>query len=143
MEITAWSKDDISEIVCLERVCFSDPWSEEAFFSSLEAPYLYGYAVRENGEILGYALLSVLFEEAELLNIAVAPEARGKGTGSELLKRLLFDAKTLGAEKVFLEVRVSNLAALALYRKFGFKDGYVRKKYYEDGEDALVMMAEL
>ena len=143
MEICAWTEKDIAEIAKLERVCFHDPWSVDAFLSSFAAPFVVGYVAREESRLVGYAVTSVLFEEAELLNVATAPDVRGRGIGSALLNAFLTDAKRLGAQKAFLEVRVSNVSALSLYRKFAFKDSYVRKKYYEDGEDALVMEREL
>ena len=143
MEICAWTEKDIEEIARLEKVCFSDPWTMDAFVSSFHSPFISGYVARVDGRLVGYAVVSVVFEEAELLNVATDPAFRGRGVGSALVDSFILDAKRLGALKAFLEVRVSNAAAMRLYRKFAFKDCYVRKKYYEDGEDALVMARDL
>jgi ribosomal-protein-alanine N-acetyltransferase len=143
MEFLAWTKDDTLAVAELEKQCFSDPWSAELFESAFASPFFHGLVVKEDGEIIGYACQTVLFEDAEILNVAVAPVARGKGVGRALMNEMIVAAKTLGAEKMFLEVRVSNAPALGLYRGLGFQDGYIRKKYYEDGEDALTMSLAL
>lgn len=139
MELLAWTKDDTLAVAELEKQCFSDPWSAELFESAFVSPFFHGLVVKENGKIIGYACQTVLFEDAEILNVAVAPNARGKGMGKALMEAMIQAAKTRGAERMFLEVRVSNAPALGLYRGLGFQDGYIRKKYYEDGEDALTM----
>ena len=93
--------------------------------------------------MVGYACETVLFDEGEIANVAVSPERRGQGLGKRLMDWLEERAKSLGAEKLFLEVRVSNAPALALYNGCGFEPLAVRKKYYPDGEDALVMTKKL
>lgn len=139
MEFREWTKEDISKIAALEQVCFSDPWTEEMLFSGLKNRFFHGILLEENGEILGYACETVVFEDAEIGIVAVAPEHRKKGLGKRLMEKLEDIAISLGAEQTFLEVRVSNQAALALYRGFGFEIVRKRERYYEDGEDALVM----
>ena len=143
MEIRAWTKEDIEKITALERECFSDPWTADMFVLSLERPFFHGILIEENGEVLGYACQTVLFEDAEIENVAVAPAWRKNGLGKRLMERLVADAKGLEAEQIFLEVRVSNSPAIALYRGFGFEDVRIRKRYYADGEDALVMKKSL
>lgn len=138
-----WTEADIPTIAELEKSCFSDAWSEQTFFSAFRSPYFTGVLLEENGEVVAYACASVLFEEAEIGVVAVAREWRGRGVGKRLLSELLSRAKRLGAEKVFLEVRVSNESALALYRGAGFEGFGVRKRYYPDGEDAVLMKKEL
>ena len=95
--------------------------------------------LEESGELLGYACQFIVCEDAEILNIAVAPEQRNKGLGGVLMEEMLREAKALGAEKTFLEVRKTNLSAQSLYRRFGFEEYGVRKNYYPDGEDAILM----
>ena len=143
MEIGLWTVEDTAFVAALERECFSDPWSAEMFESAARSPFFHGLIAREGGEVIGYACQTVLFEDAEILNVAVAPSARGRGVGKALMRGMIKAAKARGAETMFLEVRVSNVAALRLYRGFGFEDGYIRKKYYEDGEDALTMSLAL
>ena len=143
MLIRAWNFEDIPKIAALEQVCFSDAWTQEAFVAAFSSPFFHGVLIEEDGEIIAYACESVLFEDAEIENVAVAPAFRKRGLGRTLMENLESVALRLGAEQMFLEVRVSNEPALTLYKKFGFEPLRVRKKYYADGEDALVMKKDL
>lgn len=143
MTVSDWEKEDIPEIGALERLCFSDPWSEEMLFSFFSSPYFFGAALREGGKIVGYACGSALFETAELAIVAVEKEFRRCGAGQALLREAERRAKALGAAEMLLEVRLSNKPALNLYRKNGYAEIAVRKKYYSDGEDAAVMRKSL
>ena len=98
---------------------------------------------RRGGELAGYAILSVLFEDAELADIAVSPKFRRRGLADEMLARLEGEALAAGAERVLLEVRVSNAPAMRLYLKRGYVGCGVRPRYYADGEDALIMQKRL
>lgn len=137
--IRAWEEKDLPILAALEKKCFSDPWDEQALKSSFLLPFSHCFLLEDGGKVCGYCILSVLFEDAEILNIAVSPAYRKKGYGALLMETMLEKARTLGATQCFLEVRESNLAAIALYEKYGFSQYGVRKKYYEDGENALVM----
>ncbi|MBQ8407050.1 MAG: ribosomal protein S18-alanine N-acetyltransferase [Clostridia bacterium] len=139
MIVREWQKQDVEEIVLIENQCFSDPWSKEMFLDAFSLPICLGFVVENEGHIVGYACQTVLFEDAEILNIAVKKEHRREGLGKKLMLAMQEKAVALGAQKSFLEVRVSNESALRLYRSLGYNDLSVRKKYYEDGEDALVM----
>ncbi len=139
MTIRAFTQQDIPKIAELEKLCFSDPWQADAFYAVCRYPVLYGLVAEEDGEIVGYCCTQVLFEDAELQNIAVAPKMRGRGLATDLLTAAEENAKTLGAEKCFLEVRVGNTPAIRLYEKFGYERIGVRKGYYGEGEDAILM----
>lgn len=143
MIFRGWEQSDILTLAALEKDCFSDPWQVAAFESGLLTPYFFGFLGEEEGKIVCYGCLSVLFETAEILNIAVEKTARGKGYGKALLCKMLSEAKEKGATECFLEVRPSNGVAKSLYEKSGFLPVSVRKKYYSNGEDALVMRKEL
>lgn len=143
MEIRPWDKNDLKEIAAAERVCFTDPWAEADFLPAFALSHYCGFVAQENGVLLGYACGICVCEEGEVANIAVLPFARGKGLGARLLTVLLGEMKARGAEKCFLEVRVSNAPAIALYQKFGFTQVNVRKRYYPDGEDAFLMALEM
>lgn len=134
-----WKKSDIAQIAEIEKQCFSDPWSEQAFESSMNTPFFYGLLFEEGGQVCAYACEMVIFEDAEILNIAVAPSFRRRGLGKELMLALENYAKNKGAERLLLEVREGNLAARGLYEKQGFLAFGVRKNYYKDGENAIVM----
>ena len=138
-----WTKSDISQIAEIEKQCFSDPWSEQAFESGMNSPFFYGILFEEGGQVCAYACEMVIFEDAEILNVAVAPSFRRRGLGKELMLALENYAKNKGAERLLLEVREGNIPARGLYEKQGFEAYGVRKNYYEDGENAVVMQKKI
>lgn len=91
------------------------------------------------GRVLGYSLFWQVVDEVHLLNVAVAIPARRHGVGRALMEDLLAYARANGIVRILLEVRASNVAALALYARLGFTQFHVRERYYDDGEDALEM----
>ena len=137
--IRAWQESDIPFLVELEKECFVDAWSEKALRDSFALPFSHCFLLEDEGQVCGYCILSVLFEDAEILNIAVSPAHRKKGYGKRLMDAMLEKARALEATQCFLEVRESNAAAISLYEKYGFSQYGVRKRYYADGENALVM----
>lgn len=135
---------DAATLGAIEAEVFPDPWSIDAFRSSIRAPATHVLVAEARGEILGYAVLFVAADEAELANIAVAPEARGAGVGGRLLDAMLVYAAAAGAQAVYLEVRVSNEVAQRLYARAGFTVVGRRRRYYRaPDEDALVMRTRL
>ena len=143
MTYRSWKFEDILKISELEKECFSDPWTYRMFVEGFSSKLFYGVCAVEDGEIVGYACETVLFENAEVDNIAVAESCRRRGVGKKLLKKLETEAKERGARVILLEVRGSNAPAMTMYLKEGFKGIYVRPRYYPDGEDAVVMQKEL
>ena len=143
MTYRSWKFEDILKISELEKECFSDPWTYRMFVEGFSSKLFYGVCAVEDGEIVGYACETVLFENAEVDNIAVAESCRRRGVGKKLLKKLETEAKERGARVILLEVRVSNAPAMTMYLKEGFKGIYVRPRYYPDGEDVVVMQKEL
>ena len=143
MTYRSWKFEDILKISELEKECFSDPWTYRMFVEGFSSKLFYGVCAVEDGEIVGYACETVLFENAEVDNIAVAESCRRRGVGKKLLKKLETEAKERGARVILLEVRVSNAPAMTMYLKEGFKGIYVRPRYYPDGEDAVVMQKDL
>ena len=143
MTYRSWKFEDILKISELEKECFSDLWTYRMFVEGFSSKLCYGVCAVEDGEIVGYACETVLFENAEVDNIAVAESCRRRGVGKKLLKKLETEAKERGARVILLEVRVSNAPAMTMYLKEGFKGIYVRPRYYPDGEDAVVMQKEL
>ena len=128
---------DIAEIAALEAACFSFPWSAADFETMIAAPERTLLVAEEaGGGFLGYIGAYTVAGETDISTVAVLPAARGRGVGYALVSALT--AKMPG--DIFLEVRKSNLAAIRLYEKYGFKECGQRKGYYEDtGEDALIM----
>lgn len=131
--------DDVTILAEIAKFCFSDPWSEEAFKGSVSSDFFVGFVCEEGGVTVGYLCGSVLFERAEIDDVATCPDARGKGVANALMQTFEEHAKHMGASECLLEVRVGNLPALSLYRKRGYENVTVRKRYYADGEDALVL----
>lgn len=136
------TSEDMEAVTAIERASFADPWSAAEFASMLEVGHTI-FLVAEVGEnrgIAGYVIAMAVLDQAEILNVAVAPEHRGAGLGGGLLDAALLEVERRGAELVFLEVRVSNAAARALYASRGFVEISRRKDYYRTPvEDALVM----
>jgi [ribosomal protein S18]-alanine N-acetyltransferase len=141
---------DIDAVLAIEQEVQAYPWTRGNFIDALS----YGYVCRvdaeelvaghpEQGEeIRGYAVLRPVLDEAELLNIGVAAGHQRKGLGRAMLREMLELARTRNMHRVFLEVRPSNTAALALYRRNGFGEIGVRRGYYQNAngsEDAITM----
>jgi len=102
------------------------------------------YLVAVDGErVIGHCGMWIVLDECQITNVAVRPELRGKGIGEGLMRKAITFSYEMGVSLMTLEVRVSNEPAQNLYRKLGFQDGGIRKKYYsDDHEDALVMWVE-
>ncbi|MCD8287013.1 MAG: ribosomal protein S18-alanine N-acetyltransferase [Clostridia bacterium] len=145
MQIRGWRYRDILRISEMEKECFpEEPWSFQMLVSSFEQDAFTGLvSTEEDGEITGYAGISVAADEADIQNIAVSEPYRRSGVGMALLEALLAKAKEKGVKRVFLEVRVSNSPAMSLYLKAGFSGVYARTRYYTDGEDCLVMAKDI
>ena len=142
--IVPMTADHLPQIAALEKVCFpADPWSQETFCAALENPNVAVLLAEEtDGAVLGYAVLSVVLDEGNLDNIAVAPEARRHGVGEALLSAIIgFGRDNLSV--LMLEVRASNAPAITLYEKHGFAVVGRRKNYYDaPKEDAILMTLE-
>ncbi len=134
---------DIPSLLTMEKDCFPDPWTENSWKAAFARNDFFGFALKEKDTLIGFVCGTALFEESELLKIAVSPTLRGKGCGNQLLVALLDEGRKRGAEKMFLEVREGNLPARKLYEKTGFVQTRVRKKYYDDGENAVEMFKSL
>jgi ribosomal-protein-alanine N-acetyltransferase len=138
---------DLAYVAALEHEIHAAPWSLGNFRDALGAGY--GATVGErDGRILAFGVMTLGPGEAQLLNLSVVPDARRRGLGGALLQRFIDDARRAGAEQMFLEVRVSNASAIALYEAAGFEAVGRRHAYYpattrSAGEDALVMRCTL
>jgi len=136
---------DLSEVMAIESAIYSHPWTRGNFGDSLRAGYQC-WTWRLGDELLGYFILLVAAGEGHLLNLSIAASYQRAGHGSALLKEAMRLARSRGAQHIFLEVRPSNLAAKALYGRFGFHEVAVRRNYYPahtGREDALVLTLAL
>jgi tRNA threonylcarbamoyladenosine biosynthesis protein TsaB len=134
--------NDLMAVLAIEQAVQPFPWTSGNFSDALDSGYVCRVSESESGEIRGYAILLTAVDEAELLNIGVAATKQRKGLGRAILFDLLNLAREKNLIRVFLEVRRSNMAALALYRSSGFSEIGVRRAYYhntEGHEDAITM----
>lgn len=133
--------DDIPQVMELERLGHSHPWSETVFLDCFKDSYR-PWALAKGEQALGFAVVNYLFDEAHLLNLCVHPALRGQGAGRGLLRHGLAQSRSDGMVCMILEVRDSNQAAIGLYQSEGFEEIGRRRGYYPDGsgrEDARVM----
>ncbi len=131
---------DLARIAEIEREVFAVPWSEDALFSELSNPRSHYVVLECFDEIAAYAGCWIVFDEAHVNNVAVAPRHRGQGFGEQVMRHLAKVAFAEGARSMTLEVRSSNHIAKSLYTKLGFVLCGVRRKYYSDNqEDADIM----
>jgi ribosomal-protein-alanine N-acetyltransferase len=147
LAIARYVRGDLDEILAIERASFPHPWSPEMFDEELNNRLCHIFVARERfgggNRVAGYVCFWLFLAEMHLLNIAVDPASRRRGIGASLLARTMDFARERGVKMAFLEVRRGNRAAQSLYRRFGFRDMGVRPRYYEDGEDAIVMLLEV
>jgi [ribosomal protein S18]-alanine N-acetyltransferase len=141
MTLRAARAGDVSALAAIEAASFSDPWSVRSFERLLSAAHARVTVVElPSGLVAGFTVLLHAADEAELANIAVAAAHRGAGLGRALLAHAIAQASALAATTVFLEVRPSNVAALALYSRAGFLEVGRRRRYYSSPtEDAIVL----
>lgn len=143
LEIKKMLSEDAAEVAAIERMIFSQPWSEKGFLDSLKSPDTLYLVVKVQGVIVGYCGLLQSFEEADITNVAVHPEWRGRGIAYQMLQILMEQGKTRGIERYTLEVRVSNASAIHVYEKLGFTSVGIRKNFYDmPREDAVIMWTE-
>lgn len=138
---------DLDEVARIESESFPVPWKKEFFASELVEPHRYiRVLARDDGEeprIGGYLFAVSLYEEFHINKIATDSRLRKQGLGRVLLEDALARARAMGSAAITLEVRVSNTAARQFYRSYGFTEAYRRRAYYQDGQDALVLVLTL
>ena len=131
---------DLDEVLVIERRSFPSAWSRGSYERELRNRNSYYFAAHHEGRLVGYIGMWVVVDEAHITTLAVHPGCRRRGLGSHLLRLLVQHARQCGAARVTLEVREHNLAAISMYRAFGFQQTGVLRGYYGDtGENGLVM----
>jgi len=136
---------DVPGVGAVEKAAYQFPWSEGIFRDCLRVGYLCRVAECD-GDIVSYGIVAMGAGEAHILNICVAERMRGRGVGRQMLALLIERARQAGMQDVFLEVRPSNLHAIALYQSVGFIEVGRRRGYYQavnGREDALVLKLSL
>ena len=143
MEIVKMTVDHVPQIAQLEKVCFSDPWSENSVASELYNPLSLWLVAVEDQIVLGYVGSQSVLDEADVMNVAVHPDFRRRHIGQVLIERLIEMLREQAVHSLALEVRVSNESAIALYQKLGFVQVGRRPNYYRNPkEDALILRKE-
>ncbi len=132
--------EDIHSLLKLEQECFSVPWSEQSFLYALESENALFLVAKIDDEIAGYIGSQEVVGEVYIDNICTSPKFRNQGVATALLDEIISYSKYCEMELITLEVRASNIPAISLYEKFGFKKVGLRKNYYTKPiEDALIM----
>ncbi|RVX47148.1 ribosomal-protein-alanine N-acetyltransferase [Nonomuraea polychroma] len=146
MKLRPMTAADLPAVMAIERATFPlDAWSEGMMRGELDdMPRSRHYVVAlVDEEIVGYAGLAAAADQADVQTIAVLEKHQGTGIGSAMLTELLAEAHRRGAREVFLEVRADNPRAQTVYRHFGFEEIGTRRRYYDDGTDAIMMRRKL
>ena len=140
MIITNMSGQHVAQVAALEKLCFSDPWSEKSVAGELSNELALWLVALEGGEVVGYVGSQTVLQEADMMNVAVADSHRRRGIARRLVEELI---RQLDAYQLTLEVRQSNLPAIALYESMGFQQVGLRKNYYQKPkENALILRKE-
>ena len=156
MLIREMTLQDVPAVAEIEKMCFSLPWSEQSLIDSVKREDTMFLVCEEfdeknsddtgdeNSNIVGYIGMYLSFDEGDITNVAVSPAHRKKGYGEALVSKAKELAKEKQLEMILLEVRVSNAPAISLYKKMGFEELGIRKKFYEHPvEDAIIMKCPL
>ena len=138
------TSDHVGQIAALEKLCFSDPWSEASVASELDNRLSAWFVALDGDSVAGYIGSQSVLDEADMMNVAVHPDYRRQGIGEKLVLALAQALTEKGIRGLMLEVRESNVPAIALYEKLGFRQVGLRKNYYRaPKENALIMRKEL
>lgn len=137
-------KEDLAQLVFLERQCFTQSWTIEQYQKVLDQDNYRVLGIFLDNRLNAYIVISLMRDEAEIINLAVHPDLRNMGLARTLISKAIDVCAQTKVKKIFLEVRPSNLPALSVYRASGFVQVARRKKYYQEGqEDALVLSLDL
>ena len=145
MTISSLEPTDLAAAYAIEIRSHAFPWSEKTFATNQGERYL-NYRLDLQGEMAAFAITQVVLDEATLFNIAVDPAYQRRGLGRQLLEHLISELETRGVLTLWLEVRASNVADIALYESLGFNEATIRRNYYptkEGREDAIIMALPL
>ena len=143
MIIEKMNSSHVAQIAQLEKICFSDPWSEKSVASELDNKLAFWLVAAEEDTVAGYIGSQTVIDETDMMNVAVHPDFRRKGIAEALVNTLVGNLKKMGSRCLTLEVRASNAPAIALYEKLGFAEIGRRKNYYRNPrEDALILRKE-
>jgi ribosomal-protein-alanine N-acetyltransferase len=139
--------DDLERIVQISARCFSHPWQREAFASDVERSWTRVHVTEATdvpgAPVVGFVHYWLVAGEVQVMNVATDPSYRRRGHARALVAAMMDEARRTNSESVLLEVRATNVSAIALYASFGFAQTGLRERYYDDGEDAVLMAVRL
>ena len=143
MMIVKMNEGHVKAVAELEKICFSDPWSENSVASELKNKLALWLVAEDEGRVAGYIGSQTCGDESDVMNVAVHPDFRRRGIAEALVNALVDELKAIESRCLTLEVRASNTPAISLYEKLGFGEIGRRKNYYRNPrEDALIMRKE-
>ena len=143
MKFESLKYEHLKQMAEIEREAFDQPWNERMFIPEVEDENAYYLVGVRGDEVICYGGFHKVLDEAHITNIAVRADSRGRGIGTLLMSELISRARMLGVKYMTLEVRDNNENAIKLYKSFGFTVEGIRKKYYNNVHDALIMWATL
>lgn len=141
--LRAATRDDLPRLQAIEAACFGTPRDPDAMADELARSWSTVLVAESSDSVVAYITVWRVADEVEVIHVATHPEARRAGAARALMQRVIVDARARAATRVLLEVRPSNVAAVSLYRALGFAEIARRRGYYDDGEDAAVMVLVL
>ncbi len=136
-------KGEVDNLIELYADNFSDGWNKAQLQSAFDTGRFIALGVKESGELVGALTISLGLDDADLEGIVVKKNYLNRGVATFLMEQMIKVVKESGINKILLEVRKGNTPAISLYQKFNFKAIHVRKGYYADGEDAVIMQGDL
>ena len=143
MILTKMTQAHVAQIAELEKLCFSEPWSERSVASELNNPLAFWLVAEEDGRVAGYIGSQTVMGETDMMNVAVHPGYRKRGIATGLIVSLVGELRKMGSHCLTLEVRASNESAIRVYRTLDFQEVGRRKNYYRNPrEDALILRKE-
>ena len=143
MIITKMTDANVAQVAELEKLCFSDPWSEKSVASELNNPLAFWLVAEDEGRVAGYLGPQTVMDETDMMNVAVHPDYRKQGIATALIVGLVEELRKMGSHSLTLEVRASNEKAIRVYQKLDFQQVGCRKNYYRNPrEDALILRKE-
>ena len=143
MMITNMHHSHVAQVAELEKLCFSDPWSENSIASELKNPLSFWLVALDGERVAGYIGSQTVMDESDMMNVAVHPDYRKQGIATALIVGLVEELRNRGSRCLTLEVRASNETAISVYRKLDFQEVGRRKNYYRNPrEDALILRKE-
>ena len=143
MMITNMHQSHVAQVAELEKLCFSDPWSENSVASELNNPLSFWLVALDGERVAGYIGSQTVMDESDMMNVAVHPDYRKQGIATALILGLVEELRKRGSRSLTLEVRASNETAISVYSKLEFQEVGRRKNYYRNPrEDALILRKE-